>query len=181
MHVTDGNFRYWSVGKLLFGQIEPAGRLNASLPNKSHQLPCYYNHKDSYRPMHYFDGSARPKYGFGCGMGYTTFGFELVEAPAGDAKTVTFTVTNTGSRPGYAVPQLYIHRTQGAVTSRWRQLCGFTKLYLQPGEARTVTIAVPEESLRQFDYAMKEVLLPGKIEWFLCDSGETKLEGNFVI
>ena len=170
-----------ALAKLLFGQIEPAGRLNASLPNKSHQLPCYYNHKDSYRPMHYFDGSARPKYGFGCGMGYTTFGFELVEAPAGDAKTVTFTVTNTGSRPGYAVPQLYIHRTQGAVTSRWRQLCGFTKLYLQPGEARTVTIAVPEESLRQFDYAMKEVLLPGKIEWFLCDSGETKLEGNFVI
>ena len=170
-----------ALAKLLFGLIEPAGRLNASLPNKSHQLPCYYNHKDSYRPMHYFDGAARPKYGFGCGMGYTTFGFELVEAPAGDAKTVTFTVTNTGSRPGYAVPQLYIHRTQGAVTSRWRQLCGFTKLYLQPGEARTVTIAVPEESLRQFDYAMKEVLLPGKIEWFLCDSGETKLEGNFVI
>ena len=54
-------------------------------------------------------------------------------------------------------------------------------IYLQPGETRTVTIAVPEDSLRQFDYAMKEVLLPGKIEWFLCDSGETKLEGNFVI
>ena len=48
-------------------------------------------------------------------------------------------------------------------------------------ESKTVTIAVPEDSLRQFDYAMKEVLLPGKIEWFLCDSGETKLEGNFVI
>ena len=99
---------------------------------------------------------------------------------AGDGE-VTIAVTNTGTRPGYAVPQLYIHRTQGAVTSRWRQLCGFTKLYLQPGETRTVTIAVPEDSLRQFDYAMKEVLLPGKIEWFLCDSGETKLEGNFVI
>ena len=170
-----------ALAKLLFGAIEPAGRLNASLPNKAHQLPCYYNHKDSYRPMHYFDGSARPKYGFGCGMGYTTFGFELVEAPTGEKREVTIAVTNTGTRPGYAVPQLYIHRTQGAVTSRWRQLCGFTKLYLQPGETRTVTIAVPEDSLRQFDYAMKEVLLPGKIEWFLCDSGETKLEGNFVI
>ena len=84
------------------------------------------------------------------------------------SKEITLTVTNTGDRPGYAVPQLYIHRTQGAVTSRIRQLCGFTKLYLQPGEARTVTIAVPEESLRQFDYAMKEVLLPGKIGSYIC-------------
>ena len=170
-----------ALAKLLFGEIEPAGRLNASLPNHAHQLPCYYNHKDSYNPMRYFDGKATPKYGFGCGMGYTTFGFDLVEAPTAEKREVTVTVTNTGSRPGYAVPQLYIHRTQGAVTSRWRQLCGFTKLYLQPGESETVTIAVPEDSLRQFDYAMKSVLLPGKIEWFLCDSGETKLEGNFVI
>ena len=170
-----------ALAKVLFGEVEPAGRLNASLPNKSHQLPCYYNHKDSYAPMRYFDGTAKPKYGFGCGMGYTTFDFALVEAPTPEKREVTLTVTNTGSRPGYAVPQLYIHRTQGAVTSRWRQLCGFTKLYLESGESKTVTIAVPEDSLRQFDYAMKEVLLPGKIEWFLCDSGETKLEGNFVI
>ena len=102
-------------------------------------------------------------------------------APTAESREVTFTVTNTGSRPGYAVPQLYIHRTQGAVTSRIRQLCGFTKLYLQPGESKTVTVAVPEESLVQYDYAMKRVLLPGKIDWFLCDSGETRLEGNFVL
>ena len=170
-----------ALARLLFGEIEPAGRLNASLPNQAHQLPCYYNHKDSYNPMRYFDGTARPKYAFGSGLSYTAFTFEPVSAPAADCREVTFTVTNTGARPGYAVPQLYMHRTQGAVTSRVRQLCGFTKLYLNPGESRTVTIAVPEESLRQYDYAMRSVLLPGKIEWFLCDSGETKLEGNFVI
>ena len=131
--------------------------------------------------MRYYDGSAKPKYGFGCGLSYTSFGFDLVAAPTAESREVTFTVTNTGSRPGYAVPQLYIHRTQGAVTSRIRQLCGFTKLYLQPGESKTVTVAVPEESLVQYDYAMKRVLLPGKIDWFLCDSGETRLEGNFVL
>ena len=170
-----------ALAKLLFGEIEPAGRLSASLPNQAHQLPCYYNHKDSYKPMRYFDGTARPKYGFGCGLSYTSFGFELSAAPNAESREVGITVTNTGSRPGYAVPQLYIHRTQGAVTSRIRQLCGFSKLYLQPGEAKTVTIPIPEDSLRQFDYAMKSVLLPGKIEWFLCDSGETKLEGEFVL
>lgn len=170
-----------ALAKLLFGEIEPAGRLNASLPNQAHQLPCYYNHKDSYNPMRYFDGTARPKYAFGSGLSYTAFAFEPVSVPAADRREVTFTVTNTGERPGYAVPQLYIHRTQGAVTSRVRLLCGFAKLYLNPGESREVTIAVPEESLRQYDFCLKSVLLPGKIEWFLCDSGETKLEGNFVI
>ena len=131
--------------------------------------------------MRYYDGTARPKYAFGSGLSYTAFAFEPVSVPAADRREVTFTVTNTGERPGYAVPQLYIHRIQGAVTSRVRQLCGFAKLYLNPGESREVTIAVPEESLRQYDFCLKSVLLPGKIEWFLCDSGETKLEGNFVI
>ena len=170
-----------AIAKLLFGEIEPAGRLNASLPNEAHQLPCYYNHKDSYKPQRYYDGTAKPKYGFGSGLSYTGFDFALVSAPTAENREVTLTVTNTGVRPGYAVPQLYLHRTQGAVTSRIRQLCGFKKLYLQPGESKTVTIAIPEDSLRQFDYAMKSVLLPGKIEWFLCDSGETKLDGYFVL
>ena len=170
-----------ALAKLLFGVIEPAGRLNASLPNEAHQLPCYYNHKDSYNPMRYYDGVAKPRYGFGSGLSYTSFAFAPVSGPTAENLQVTFTVTNTGSRPGYAVPQLYIHRTQGVVTSRVRQLCGFDKLLLAPGESKTVTIPIPEESLRQFDYAMKSVLLPGKIDWFLCDSGETRLEGSFVL
>lgn len=170
-----------AIAKLLFGEIEPAGRLNASLPKEAHQLPCYYNHKDSYKPQRYYDGTAKPKYGFGSGLSYTNFDFALVSALTAENREVTLTVTNTGARPGYAVPQLYLHRTQGAVTSRIRQLCGFKKLYLQPSESKTVTIAIPEDSLRQFDYAMKSVLLPGKIEWFLCDSGETKLDGYFVL
>ena len=170
-----------AIAKLLFGQIEPAGRLPASLPNQAHQLPCYYNHKDSYRPMAYYDGDAAPKYGFGCGLSYTTFAYEPVAVPTPENRALTITVTNTGTRPGYAVPQLYLHRTQGLVTSRVRQLCGFAKLYLMPGESKTAAIPIPEESLQQFDYAMKPRLLPGKIEWFLCDSGETKISGNFTL
>ena len=166
-----------AIAKLLFGQCEPAGRLSVSLPDHVGQLPVYYNAKDSYRPMAYYD-YPRPRYGFGSGLSYTSFGFELEEA---SASGVTLRVTNTGSRPGWAVPQLYLHRTQGVVTSRIRQLCGFRKVLLQPGETRTVTIPIPEESLYQWDARMRARLVPGKIQWFLCDSGETQLEGEFTV
>ena len=66
------------------------------------------------------------------------------------------------------------------VTSRM-QLCGFRKLYLAPGQEQLVTIPIPESSLTQWDYAMRERLVPGKIEWFLRDSGKTELQGEFVI
>ncbi len=165
-----------AITKLLYGDIEPAGRLSVSLPDDGRRLPVYYNHKDSYRPMAYYDGAAAPRYRFGCGLGYTSFGYALVEA---GQEGVTLTVTNTGSRPGFAVPQLYLHRTQGAITSRVRQLCGFQKLHLAPGETKTVTIPIPRDSLMQWDAGMHHRLLPGKIDWFLCDSGEEKLTGSF--
>ena len=88
----------------------------------------------------------------------------------------------TGSRrPGYAVPQLYLHRTQGLVTSRGMQLCGFKKLRLEAGEEQTLTIPIPRESLEQFDYNYKPRLVPGKICWFLRDSGITYGEGEFMV
>ena len=178
-----------AMADALVGIVNPSGKLSESWPMALEDTPChrYYPGKARtceyrealYVGYRYYDTAGIPvRYPFGHGLSYTTFTYSGLKA---DAEHVTFTVTNTGSRPGYAVPQLYIHRTQGAVTSRIRQLCGFTKLYLQPGESKTVTVAVPEESLVQYDYAMKRVLLPGKIDWFLCDSGETRLEGNFVL
>ncbi len=166
-----------AIAKLLFGQCEPAGRLSVSLPDHVGQLPVYYNAKDSYRPMAYYDYS-RPRYGFGAGLSYTSFRYELVAA---GAEQVTFRVRNTGARPGWAVPQLYLHRTQGVVTSRVRQLCGFHKCLLAPGEDREITLPIPRESLCQWDAAMHLRLVPGRIQWFLCDSGETRLEGEFQV
>ena len=167
-----------AIAKILLGDIEPAGRLSVSLPDDGKRLPVYYNHKDSYNPMRYYDGAAAPRYGFGCGLGYTDFNYEVTSADSG---CVTVRVTNTGSRPGYAVPQLYLHRTQGIVTSRVLQLCGFKKLYLAAGESETVTIPIPAESLQQFGFDMKPVQVSGKICWYLRDSGQTKAEGSFII
>lgn len=169
-----------ALAKLVFGQCEPAGRLSVSLPDFVGQLPVYYNAKDSYRPGAYYNGG-RPRYGFGCGMGYTEFAYSLDAAPEKESLSVSFRVTNTGRRPGWAVPQLYLHRTQGVVTSRVRQLCGFCKEYLQPGETKRLTIPIPQESLQQWDISMRPRLLPGKIQWLLGDSGETYLCGDFVL
>jgi len=105
----------------------------------------------------------------------------VLRQPDNEERALTLQVVNTGSRPGYAVPQLYLHRTQGAVTSRVMQLCGFEKLYLLPGEERVLTIPIPEDSLMQFDYAMRQRLLPGKICWYLRDSGKTHAQGAFQI
>lgn len=166
-----------AIAKLIFGEAEPAGRLSVSLPDAVGQLPVYYNAKDSYRAGNYYNADA-PKYRFGCGLSYTEFSYSLVSA---DSKHVQFCVKNVGSRAGWAVPQLYLHRTQGIVTSRIRQLCGFTKCFLQPNESACVTIQIPQESLMQFDAAMRLRLVAGKIEWFVCDHGCDQLLGSFVV
>ena len=166
-----------AIAKLLFGFCEPAGRLCVSLPDETGQLPVYYNAKDSYRSMAYYNAS-RPRYGFGCGLSYTAFDCRL---EAAGEEGVSFTLTNTGGRGGWAVPQLYLHRRQGVVTSRARQLCGFAKVWLAPGEARALTIPIPRESLAQWDLQMRHRVLPGRIEWFLCDGGRELLTGEFTL
>lgn len=169
-----------ALAELIFGEIEPAGRLSVSLPDSCGQLPVYYNAKDSYRAGAYYNAQG-PTYTFGFGLSYTSFAYELVEAPTGEKGALTFRVRNRGDRPGWAVPQLYLHRTQGVVTSRIRQLWGFRKVYLQPGEEKIVTIELPEESLCQWDLDMRQRKIPGRIEWFLRDCGETPLEGEFTV
>ena len=169
-----------TIAKLLFGDIAPAGRLPASLPDHVGQLPVYYNHKDSYRPMAYYDAGT-PRYSFGAGLTYTDFDFQLVEAPSAEKREVQFTVANRGTRKAKTVPQLYIHRTQGLVTSRIRSLCDFTKTELLPGETKEFCLTISQEALTQWDGAMKPVVLPGKIQWFLGDCGKELLTGEFTL
>lgn len=176
-----------ALAQLLFGEAAPAGRLPVSLPDHVGQLPVYYNYKDSYRGMDYYDARERPRFSFGSGLTYTTFAYHLLEAPADakaenvDALTVSISITNTGLRAASAVPQLYLHRTQGVVTSRIRALCDFQKLRLVPGETRAVTLSIPRESLCQWDSQMRQRVLPGKIQWLLGDCGETYLSGAFTL
>ena len=173
-----------AVAKALFGEISPAGRLPVSLPDRVGQLPVYYNYKDSYQGGRYCDAD-RPAYPFGSGRTYTRFAWRLTEAPqgtvAGRGLSVAAAVRNTGTRSGCAVAQLYLHRAQGIASSRVRALCAFEKAVLAPGQEKTVRLEIPEESLRQWDAGARSVLPPGRVQWYLCDSGETLLEGEFTI
>lgn len=173
-----------AAAKVLFGETAPAGRLPASLPDHAGQLPVYYNHKDSYQGGRYCDVS-RPAYSFGCGLTYTSFAYTLEDAPGrsadGKGLAVTVHIRNTGSRAAYAVPQLYLHRLQGVVTSRIRALCAFEKVWLESGQEKSVRLEIPRETLCQWDAGMRSVLPPGEIEWFVCDGGETFLSGSFTI
>ncbi len=165
-----------AIAKLIFGDIEPAGRLSVTLPDHVGQLPVAYNAKDSYRYCAYYRGQ-KPRYTFGSGLTYTRFGYELVSA---DSTNLTVRVTNTGSRSGWAVPQLYLHRTQGVVTSR-TALWAVAKRLLAPGEIWETTLPIPAEALMQWDWSMQQRRIPGKIEWFVKDCGETFLEGTFSV
>ncbi len=165
-----------AIAKLIFGGIEPAGRLSVTLPDFVGQVPVAYNAKDSYRRCAYYNAPL-PRYRFGAGLSYTEFGYELVSA---SQEAVTIRVTNTGSRPGWTVPQLYLHRTQGVVTSRL-QLCAFCKRFLRPGETAECTLSIPAEALMQWDWEMKQRKIPGNIDWFLEDNAETKLQGSFLV
>lgn len=165
-----------AIAKLIYGDIEPAGRLCVTLPDHVGQLPVAYNTRDSYRRCAYYNGQP-PRYSFGDGLSYTTFGYSLISA---DEHAVTVRVTNTGARPGWAVPQLYLHRTQGVVTSR-TQLWAFGKRLLSPGESWETTLAIPEEALMQYDWNMHRRRIPGRIRWFIKDCGETYLCGAFTV
>ena len=168
-----------ALAGLLLGRCEPAGRLSVSLPDTAGQLPVYYNAKASYGPMTYYNATP-PRYVFGCGLSYTSFSYRLMEGPR-ENPAVTFAVTNIGSRPGWAVPQLYLKRLTGAVTARVRELWGFEKCLLQPGETKRLAIPIPPEALNQWDADMVYRPVPGAFHWFLCDGGETRLEGEFSI
>ncbi len=174
-----------SLAELLFGKLAPAGRLPASLPDHAGQLPVYYNYKDSYRGITYYDSQKHPQYAFGFGLTYTNFTYRLLSAPegkVGGGEGVSFQVEicNAGSQDAYAVPQLYLHRTQGVVTSRIRALADFQKVWIPAGEAKIVTLQASREALSQWNSAMKLELLPGKIEWFLGD-GKDELAGEFTL
>lgn len=169
------------LAELLFGKIPFAGRLPVSLPRDAGRLPVYYNPKSSYAPCRYYDEKSGAMYSFGSGGSGTRFDFRLLSAPEKGRLALRFRVENTGDRPGYAVPQLYLHRVRGIVTSRVMELRGFRKVFLEPGHSAEMEIAIAEEGLTQYDGAMRPVTPPGTIQWFLRDEGKTLLEGEFTV
>jgi beta-glucosidase len=143
-----------AVADILFGDVNPGGKLPVTFPRKGSHAPLYYarnlTHSPESSPMYnprYWDGLPTPLYPFGFGLSYTTFAITNLKVSApqvkvGSAVTVTADVTNTGSVVGDEVAQLYIHQRAGSDSRPMRELKGFERLTLKPGETKTVTFTL---------------------------------------
>ena len=157
-----------AVADVLFGDYNPGGKLPITIPRSVGHLPAFYNHKPSARRGYLFD-DVSPLYPFGYGLSYTQF---ALDAPRLEKKTirsngrcrVSVNVTNTGSRAGDEVVQMYIRDVVSSVTRPVKELKGFQRVSLQPGETRKVSFEITPDRLAFFDVDMKFVVEPGQFD-----------------
>lgn len=157
-----------AVADVLFGEINPSGKLPITVPRSVGHLPVFYNYKPSARRGYLFD-DVSPLYPFGYGLSYTQFKLENVKLAKKKIKrdgstTVLVDVTNTGERGGAEVVQMYIRDVVSSVTRPIKELKGFQKIFLEPGETKTVKLEITPESLAFWDIEMKYVVEAGDFE-----------------
>ncbi len=182
-----------ALAAVLFGDVSPSGKLPVTFPRAVGQIPLYYNRKNTGRPTgpdkytsKYTDLPVTPLFPFGHGLSYTTFSYSDLQlsapriTPTGTLR-VSVTVTNTGSREGAEVVQLYVHDEVASVTRPVRALAGFRRVSLKPGEARTVELPLTTRELGLYNKDMKFVVEPGKFRVFVGGSSVGGLEGEFEV
>jgi beta-glucosidase len=165
-----------AVAEVLFGDINPSGKLPVSFPRSVGQLPVFYNRKPTAARGYLFE-STRPLFAFGHGLSYTTFSYAAPTvapakiAPDGKA-TVSVEVTNTGARAGDEVVQLYIRAEVSRTTRPVMELKGFRRIALAPGERQTVTFELGPEQLAYHGLDMKRVVEPGRFQVMVGGSSD---------
>ena len=163
-----------AVAEVLFGDVDPGGKLPISIPRSVGHLPVFYNHKPSARRGYLWD-DVSPLFPFGFGLSYTSFNLQNVRLAKKritcEGSTRVFAdVTNTGKRAGSEVVQMYIRDCISSVTRPVKELKGFKKVWLQPGETKTVALDITAESLAFYDVNMKYGVEPGDFEIMVGNS-----------
>ena len=169
-----------AIADVLFGDVNPSGKLPMTYPQNVGQIPLYYNHKNTGRPLspgkwfekfrsNYLDVSNEPLYPFGYGLSYTSFEYGDIKLSSSSIDThgeliVSVDVTNTGNIDGAEVVQLYLRDVMGSVTRPVKELKGFEKVFLKAGESRTVYFKITVELLKFYNYDLKYVFEPGEFE-----------------
>ncbi len=180
-----------AVAEVLFGKVNPGGKLPVTFPRSVGQLPLVYNDKPSGMISNWYvdytDESVSPLYPFGHGLSYTSFEYSDLSitpkrATAGDTISFSLLIKNTGETAGYEVLQLYTHQITASSPRPLRELRGFQRLMLQPGETRKVTFRLPLDQLAFHDRDLQLHLEPGEVEALVgASSADIRLSGVFEI
>ncbi|PYS87877.1 MAG: beta-glucosidase BglX [Acidobacteria bacterium] len=183
-----------AIADVLFGDVNPGGKLPITFPRAVGQEPLYYNHKNTGRPpdpnnkysSKYLDVPFTPLYPFGYGLSYTQFQFSNLQLsapriPVSGHLNVSVEVANTGRRAGDEVVQLYIHDVAASVTRPVRELKGFQRITLQPGERRRVSFTLGPAELGFYNRELRFAVEPGAFQVFVGPNSVEGLEGSFEV
>ncbi len=187
----------YAVADVLFGDVNPSGKLSMTFPQNVGQIPLFYNHKNTGRPLpegkwfqkfrsNYLDVSNDPLYPFGFGLSYTNFSYSDINLSsttmkAGQKITATISVTNTGNKDGKEVVQLYIRDLVGTSTRPVKELKGFKKVALKAGETKSVSFDITVNDLKYYNYDLKYVAEPGEFKVFIGGNSRDVKEAGFKL
>ena len=181
-----------ALGEILFGLESPSARLPVTFPRATGQVPVYYNHKNSGRPVsadgqfksRYVDLPNEPLYPFGFGLTYTSFDYSNLKLSSETLRgklDISADVTNTGKRAGNELVQLYVRDLVGSLTRPVRELKGFQRLELKPGEMRRVSFTLTEEQLAFTRADGTKGIEPGSFNAWIAQDSSSGLQGNFKL
>lgn len=186
-----------AIADVLFGEVSPSGKLSTSFPQNVGQVPIYYNHKNTGRPLaegkwfqkfrsNYLDVSNEPLFPFGFGLSYTSFSYSDISLSRnsirpGETLTATVTLTNTGAVTGKEVVQLYIRDMVGSITRPVMELKGFQKITLRPGESRKVSFAVSISDLKFYNSNLQWMAEPGHFKLFIGGDSRDTQQADFKL
>lgn len=184
-----------AIPDVLFGRVNPSGKLTATFPQNVGQVPLYYAHKNTGRPLadgkwfskfrsNYLDVSNDPLYPFGFGLSYTTFSYSDLKLNKssfrnGGSITASINVKNTGKMEGKEVVQLYIRDLAASSTRPVKELKGFQKIVLKPGESKKVDFTITETDLKFYNKALKFLAEPGDFKVFIGGNSRDVKETDF--
>ena len=184
-----------AVADVVFGKVNPGGKLPVSFPRRLGQVPIYYNHERTGRPCnpdvkwnsrHRDIPSCSPLWEFGFGLSYSTFVVSNLQLSSSSVSRhgslkASVTVRNTGSRAGDEVVQIYIHDPVASISQPVRRLRGFERVTLTPGQIRTVTFTLDKSDFGFYDDRGKLVVEPGKIDVYAGSSSTAELKKTFTV
>lgn len=185
-----------AIADVVFGDVNPSGKLVSTFPRNVAQIPVYYNHLNTGRPSadkgfekfrsNYMDEKNAPLYPFGYGLSYTTFEYGNVvlskdSMKAGETITASVTVRNTGTKAGSETVQLYIRDMVASISRPLKELKGFEKISLKPGETRTVSFTLSEELLKFYNSELNFASEAGEFQVMIGTDSDKVKSANFTL